>query len=263
MRTINCKNCAQPFTPTHSRNVYCKSECKPDDHPKIQGNCIVCGQAVARSTGGGARKHGMTCSNACRSIMRNGDRCEIPDDHWARIFGTTCEWKAPRQYPPRFTTGQCRDCAGWFTAETNGSPIDYCSDRCAKRVGRRRRRAREHNAAGDFRYSELMRVYLRQGQVCAYCELPIIGLPDPEHVLPLSRGGRNDITNLVAACRACNADKNDLTLTEWAEDRARRGLPVVRTVLPRETFGHLVHSKPTGPAWRDRPNSSEALELAA
>lgn len=97
-----------------------------------------------------------------------------------------------------------------------------------------------------------MRIYLKQGKVCAYCEQPVVGLPDPEHVLPLSRGGRNDTTNLVAACRACNTDKNDLTLTEWAADRERRGLPPVRTDLPRATYSHLVHAEPTTTAWRHR-----------
>ncbi|WP_426325708.1 HNH endonuclease [Microbacterium sp. E-13] len=48
---------------------------------------------------------------------------------------------------------------------------------------------------------------------------------------PLSRGGRNDLSNLVATCRPCNSDKRDLTLSEWAEDRARRNATPVQTVF--------------------------------
>lgn len=85
-----------------------------------------------------------------------------------------------------------------------------------------------------------MRQYARQGHTCAYCRMPCSGLPDPEHVTPLSRGGRNDMSNIVAACRACNGDKRDLTLSEWEEDRASRGLPPVDTTLAAPAFYHLA-----------------------
>ena len=37
-----------------------------------------------------------------------------------------------------------------------------------------------------------------------------------EHVDPLSRGGNNDMSNIVPACRDCNASKHNLFLLEWA-----------------------------------------------
>ncbi|WP_162238890.1 HNH endonuclease [Microbacterium sp. Leaf320] len=94
-----------------------------------------------------------------------------------------------------------------------------------------------------------MRQYQRQGNVCAYCKQPADGLPDPEHVLALSRGGRNDMSNLVASCRACNADKIDLTLSEWKISRERRGLPPVDTELHAPEYRHLAHNEPTSPAY--------------
>ncbi|MGW2633794.1 HNH endonuclease [Streptomyces chattanoogensis] len=48
---------------------------------------------------------------------------------------------------------------------------------------------------------------------CAYCNGPAEEL---DHVLPLSRGGRDVAANIVAACRACNASKYTQTLAEWA-----------------------------------------------
>lgn len=115
-------------------------------------------------------------------------------------------------------------------------------------------RARENNAPGEFRFSEIMRLYIKQGKVCAYCERAVDGLPDPEHVMPLSRGGRNDVSNLVAACRLCNSDKCDLTLEEWAIDRLRRGLKPMRMLdVTSPTFSHLMLTQP------DRPASRHAL----
>ncbi|MCX8455346.1 HNH endonuclease [Paenarthrobacter ureafaciens] len=88
--------------------------------------------------------------------------------------------------------------------------------------------------------------------MCAYCDEKIDGQPDPDHVTPLSRGGRNDIGNIVACCRSCNADKCDMTLDEWAIDRMSRGKRPLRYVLdfnnPR--FKHLTLDPATGSAWR-------------
>jgi 5-methylcytosine-specific restriction endonuclease McrA len=48
--------------------------------------------------------------------------------------------------------------------------------------------------------------------LCAYCLQPVA--LEVEHVLPISRGGRNDEDNLVAACRTCNARKGSRTPLE-------------------------------------------------
>lgn len=54
----------------------------------------------------------------------------------------------------------------------------------------------------------------RDGHACAYC-----GDTDAQlcadHVVPLSRGGTNDIENLVCACIPCNSSKSDRLLEEW------------------------------------------------
>ena len=54
------------------------------------------------------------------------------------------------------------------------------------------------------------RLFARDRHVCAYCgghfhelELTV------EHILPVSRGGRHDWTNVVTACRSCNTRKGN------------------------------------------------------
>ena len=46
-----------------------------------------------------------------------------------------------------------------------------------------------------------------------------------DHVIPVSRGGRHAIGNLVAACASCNASKNKWFITEW---KMLKGKNVVR-----------------------------------
>ena len=49
------------------------------------------------------------------------------------------------------------------------------------------------------------RVLRRDGNVCQYCGSPAT---EVDHVVPVSRGGGHALSNLVASCHGCNADKN-------------------------------------------------------
>lgn len=49
---------------------------------------------------------------------------------------------------------------------------------------------------------------------CAYCGA--VGVPlQKDCVLPLSRGGRYTVENIVPACRSCNAGKSNDEVTGW------------------------------------------------
>ena len=49
---------------------------------------------------------------------------------------------------------------------------------------------------------------------CAYCGATDTAL-QRDCVLPLSRGGRYTIGNIVPACRSCNASKSNDEVTRW------------------------------------------------
>jgi 5-methylcytosine-specific restriction endonuclease McrA len=91
-----------------------------------------------------------------------------------------------------------------------------------------------------------MRIAARFNYRCAYCGATPDRL-DVEHVTPLSRGGANETSNLLPTCLLCNSDKRDLTLTEWAEDRARRNLPprVTAWEPTDKRYWHLVQPATT------------------
>jgi len=49
---------------------------------------------------------------------------------------------------------------------------------------------------------------------CAYCGM--IGAPlQKDCVLPISRGGRYELANVVPSCRSCNASKCNSEVTSW------------------------------------------------
>jgi hypothetical protein len=51
-------------------------------------------------------------------------------------------------------------------------------------------------------------------QGCAYCGSPEAAL-QKDCVLPISRGGRYTLANVVPACRSCNASKCNDEVTAW------------------------------------------------
>lgn len=57
-------------------------------------------------------------------------------------------------------------------------------------------------------------VSARDGEICQYCDSPAPD-GDVDHILPLSKGGRDSLDNLVWSCQRCNREKHDKTLYEW------------------------------------------------
>ena len=90
----------------------------------------------------------------------------------------------------------------------------------AKRASAHNRRARRKKAKGRHTTEQLHQQLKRQEGRCYYCH---IELPTgrnswhADHIVPLSRGGSNDINNIVISCPPCNRKKHDKLPHEWGE----------------------------------------------
>jgi 5-methylcytosine-specific restriction endonuclease McrA len=76
-------------------------------------------------------------------------------------------------------------------------------------------RVAKWGAQGSYTSAEIAQMYEDQGGLCAYCETPLFGAFHADHMVPLSRGGRNDWTNLAVACAECNLRKSTKTAEEF------------------------------------------------
>lgn len=206
-------------------------------------DCPTCG-ASFETDANRVRRYSVTyCSQSCMGLgfAGKGPHSDLPDDHPARWYGATCEWTAPEPKLVR-NTGSCAWCDG---ANSRRSTSAYCSEQCSTKAHRMRRRGRAHAALGTYTYGQLVKLWIKFDRCCAYCESPTT-LDDiqAEHVTPLSRGGENHIGNLLPSCGPCNSDKRNLFLSEWNADRARRGLPPVRTQWGSDDprFTHLTQA---------------------
>lgn len=86
-----------------------------------------------------------------------------------------------------------------------------------KRAQHLRRRALKANAAGSHTAEDIKTQYERQKGRCYWCGVKVGETYHVDHIVPLSRGGSNDPSNLVVACPTCNISKGSKLPHEWAK----------------------------------------------
>ncbi|WP_242333085.1 HNH endonuclease [Anaeromyxobacter sp. SG66] len=152
------------------------------------------------------KKNGMTygmCSPCLSDILtapREGKKIRLPHTATERIC-YLCKRTLPN---------------GAFTRRSNGTYFSACKD-CNKNVFAHRRRARMAEAEGSFTTAE-WEALRKQYDRCPDCgrrwkDIPVLPRKTSpitrDHVIPISKGGRNDITNLRPVCYSCNSKKGD------------------------------------------------------
>jgi 5-methylcytosine-specific restriction endonuclease McrA len=90
--------------------------------------------------------------------------------------------------------------------------------RQTRRARASRRRARRVAASGSDLTEAEWAVILGAWAACAYCGAAGPAL-QKDCVLPISRGGRYTLENVVPACRTCNASKCNDEVTSWMRRR--------------------------------------------
>ena len=89
----------------------------------------------------------------------------------------------------------------------------------------------------------------KTGGHCGYCGKELGGKFHVDHIYPKHRGGKDDITNLIAACQRCNIRKATFTVEGFREeieaqpDRLERDSAAFRLAL---AFGVIEIKKEYG-----------------
>lgn len=75
----------------------------------------------------------------------------------------------------------------------------------------RRRQVRKKEAVGRYTGAEIKALFKKQGGKCAYCRVVLKKGYHADHIIPISKGGSNWISNIQLTCSDCNHRK-------WAKD---------------------------------------------
>ena len=114
-------------------------------------------------------------------------------------------------------------------------------------VGNQRKRDR-HNAhermlrlkavGGHFTRQQFLKLCGRLGNVCLCCGKH--GKLRADHVVPISMGGRNIITNIQPLCPSCNSKKSNMTVDFRSDTRASRR---IRALLLGQPHSALMNRR--------------------
>jgi len=78
-----------------------------------------------------------------------------------------------------------------------------------------------------IRRDKRLAIYLRDQFRCVYCNRNLATVKAKyrtlDHIVPVTRGGDNDATNLCTACKHCNDSKGDKTAWEYLARNVRPG----------------------------------------
>lgn len=200
-----CRHCAARFAWQSERPegggkppAYCSDECQSASRREYRGDCPVCGTRVL------SHKPATYCSLSCSASARRKPRKPKPP-------------RPPKAQPPprpRFVAGLCARCGTPFVHDWSSR---YCSDKCAKRQAKDRRRARKRAAYVED--VNRLKVFERDKWTCHLCHRRIwryrdMKPPHPrsptiDHVVPFDRDGTHEPANVALACFWCNSNKGN------------------------------------------------------
>lgn len=192
--------------------------------------CPQCGAALPA----GARKTKVFCSKRCVNIAYRASGRGVTIEK-QREYGRASYRRRRDALLREIGQRVCAECGAALPKESRLRRV-YCSRQCINQVSLRERRA-ERRASTERRRLALLggesvgvserdwqRLISRYGQRCAYCGQRRALTKD--HVIPVSRGGRHAIGNILPACQSCNSSKRDDLLIYWLNRRPQARLTV-------------------------------------
>jgi len=85
---------------------------------------------------------------------------------------------------------------------------------------------------------KLKRELKKFASCCAYCGKDLIKYSDKtiDHIVPLSKGGKGRLSNIVCACESCNNLKSDTDLKDWFSQNMDRKAWLMVYLLKMRNF---------------------------
>jgi 5-methylcytosine-specific restriction endonuclease McrA len=200
MRQFKCESCGIEFESKKackSRTPkYCSSKCYGKTM-KMEKKCKLCDNQIENKSSSSLHNR-IYCSKECQGKARKN----IPlNDEWKKALSEG-----------RKKSEKCKgkNLYNWKGGkETEKIRI--------KTAFYKRKKSLKKDLPIDF----LQKIIQAQGNKCFFCEQDLKNYKAIEHLTPVSKGGDNDIFNLVYSCKSCNSQKGQNTLEEFSIKKNR------------------------------------------
>lgn len=115
--------------------------------------------------------------------------------------------KYAKQYASQNKEAACERTKRWSAANADHIKKYRTKNKEAFCAYSAKHRARKVFAGGSFTDNEVKQLMSRQQMKCSVCRTSIIRRFDRDHIIPLSAGGSNFISNIQLLCPSCNRSK--------------------------------------------------------
>ncbi len=178
-----CTNCSKEFN-TSDRSLRCSRKCLSESRRKLLKERYI-------------RRKPYLNKQSKEWKLKNPDKTKAQSYKW-RASHLEKSNKIGRDWRKR-NPEKTRDSYRKWASKNPG----YLS------ANRQNRRSRMRNAVGSFTVGEWELLKLQYNFTCPSCLKiePIIKL-SVDHIIPLSKGGSNNIENIQPLCRSCNCRKH-------------------------------------------------------
>lgn len=231
-KTGRCERCGAEYARRGDQHRWCSPECRDaEKHARRRARrrvgkslrCDYCGASLPARKRSDTRWCNRTCAHKGDYVL-NTDRYKMAARQWGQANREAMNAHRRAYYRRNRKRVLARAAA---TIEQRRPYMRAYGRRWrAENPERTRnykhaRRMREYGNPGSIGVPlrEWLRLVNRHGGRCAYCGLRPEVL-HMDHVVPLARGGRHAIGNVLPACPPCNQTKASRLLVEWRMGRS-------------------------------------------
>jgi 5-methylcytosine-specific restriction endonuclease McrA len=140
---------------------------------------------------------------------------EAPQELWIWAYRERVERIGKAELAAYFNEWRIRNPERYAKLQRESYRKHYAKNYPRYLANARNWRARKKLADGAHTSEETDKMVRDQRGVCAYCESALNRNYHVDHMIPLSRGGRNDWSNLAVTCGSCNRSKGTMTAEEF------------------------------------------------
>jgi len=219
MSERTCRECGIDIGHLHRSSTSCSQLCQERFRRRARrqerlasdpATCSVCHQSFPRT-----RRDRRTCSRKCMRLAHyRANRDLYTERAKAWQLANADRWAEYGRVYRAETLDQARARQRAWYGDNRDRVAVY---------GTQRRAAKRGNPDSvGVSIEDWRRVLRRHGGCCAYCGVKALKI-HMEHVIPLARGGRHAVGNVLPVCPSCNSSKGAQLLVEWRYGRKRRG----------------------------------------
>jgi 5-methylcytosine-specific restriction endonuclease McrA len=212
-RLVSCKLCIPCSVIRKALDKVERVDKSPPDNPAPK-RCSICGEEKLRSEFTRQRDKADGLRSRCKACKKkesdayyatNPEKCRIAAANYRTLNpekarASTIAWQT--KYPDRRGAAS----KAWHAANPEQN-----------RANQHNRRAQKRKAGGKYTISDIRGLYSKQRGKCAYCRVSLKNGYHIDHIVALSKGGTNWISNIQLTCKKCNLTKHTRDPIDFAQ----------------------------------------------